>query len=69
MSAYRKEGNFEKPYGTANGIAMLLLVLGLIALEFFALVLLRNPAVILVNGIAIVFSPPASSCCSPTWRA
>ena len=55
MSAYRKEGNIEKPYGTANGIAMLLLVLGLIALEFFALVFLRNPPILVVNGIAIAF--------------
>jgi len=55
MSAYRKEGNFEKPYGTANGIAMLLLVIALIVLEFFFVVFLRNPVFILANAIAIVF--------------
>jgi len=30
-TAYRKEGNYEKPYTTLNGIAMLLLLLALVA--------------------------------------
>jgi len=33
MNTYRKEGTFEKPYTTMNGIAMLLLILVLIATE------------------------------------
>jgi regulator of protease activity HflC (stomatin/prohibitin superfamily) len=33
MNIYRKEGTFEKPYGTMNGIAMLLAILVLVAAE------------------------------------
>lgn len=33
MNTYRKEGTFEKPYRTLNGIAMLFLLFGLVAVE------------------------------------
>ncbi|HEY2629652.1 MAG TPA: SPFH domain-containing protein, partial [Usitatibacter sp.] len=33
MTAYRKEGNYEKPYTTLNGIAMLLLLIALVVVE------------------------------------
>ncbi len=54
MAEYRKEGNFEKPANTFNGIVMLLALLGLIALEVFAIVGIRHPAYILAAGLAIV---------------
>ena len=55
MSAYRKEGNYEKPYKTANGIAMLLLVIALVGVEVFLIAVLRNPILIVTNGVAIAF--------------
>src|SRR5262252_1768245 len=55
VKEYRKEGNFEKPYGSANGIAMLLLALGLILLEVGFIVVARNPILIVGNVLAIVF--------------
>jgi regulator of protease activity HflC (stomatin/prohibitin superfamily) len=51
MNTYRKEGTFEKTYTTLNGIAMLLLVLGLVVVEIVGF-----PAagrVFVVPGIAI----------------
>ncbi len=57
MSTNRREGTYEKPIVTANGIAMLLLVIGLVVLEIFLVAALRRaglaPAV--ANGIAIAF--------------
>lgn len=57
MTAYRKEGNVEKPAGTGNGIAMLLLLIALVAMEVAGIVAARNvfvvPAVII--GVAIAF--------------
>ena len=55
MAEYRKEGNFEKPAGTFNGIFMLMVLLGLIALEVFAIIGIRHPAPIVAAGLAIVF--------------
>jgi regulator of protease activity HflC (stomatin/prohibitin superfamily) len=54
VTPYRREG-FEKPYLTMNGIAMLLLVIGLIVLEVLAIVAVRNPVIIVANAFAIVF--------------
>jgi len=42
MADYRKEGTFEKPVATMNGIAMLLLLLAAVAAAFILVVLLRN---------------------------
>ncbi len=55
MTAYRKEGNFEKPAGTANGILMLAVLLGLVAAEIFAIAALRSPFLGVPTGLAIVF--------------
>lgn len=59
MSAYRKEGTHEKSYITANGIAMLLLLIGMVLVEGAGLVMLRQgfviPAIGLGLGIAIAF--------------
>jgi regulator of protease activity HflC (stomatin/prohibitin superfamily) len=57
MNTYRKEGTHEKAYGTANGIAMLLLLVGMIVALVAGLVAMRNafvwPAIVL--AVAIVF--------------
>jgi regulator of protease activity HflC (stomatin/prohibitin superfamily) len=55
MNDYRKEGTFEKPASTFNGISMLLVLLGLAVLEVFAVLNFRSPTVIVPLGIAIAF--------------
>jgi regulator of protease activity HflC (stomatin/prohibitin superfamily) len=54
MTAYRKEGNIEKPYTTMNGIAMLLLAVGLLVSElyFFRLMVAHDSPVPFI-GVAI----------------
>ncbi len=54
-TAYRKEGNFEKPYLTMNGIAMLLLLIALIVTTVagLAMLFLRGP-LLLGMGLAIL---------------
>ena len=58
MAEYRKEGNFEKPYTTMNGIAMLLLLIALIPVLIAAIIVVRNPAVIVGVAIAMAFIAP-----------
>jgi regulator of protease activity HflC (stomatin/prohibitin superfamily) len=57
MTSYRKDGNFEKPANTGNGIAMLLLLIALVAVEAVGILMARGafvwPAVII--GVAIAF--------------
>jgi len=53
MAEYRREGTFEKPYLTMNGIAMLLLLIALIAVELAGLALIRRGFVIPAIGVAI----------------
>jgi regulator of protease activity HflC (stomatin/prohibitin superfamily) len=57
MSQYRKEGNFEKPILTMNGIAMLLLLFALVALEVGGFALARQGfvAIGLAAALAIAF--------------
>ncbi|HEX4943064.1 MAG TPA: SPFH domain-containing protein [Usitatibacteraceae bacterium] len=55
MAQYRKEGNFEKPAATFNGIFMLAVVVGLAALEIFAVMGVRSPALIVPLALAIAF--------------
>lgn len=55
MAQYRKEGNFEKPASTFNGIAMLLALLALVGLLVFAILGARAPAIAVPLGIAVVF--------------
>jgi len=54
MADYRKEGNFEKPAGTLNGIFMLLVLLGLIVLLVLA-ILGRVPSAAVPLGLGIAF--------------
>lgn len=57
MTSYRKDGNFEKPANTGNGIAMLLMLIALIAVEVAGIIAARAafvvPAVLI--GVAIAF--------------
>jgi regulator of protease activity HflC (stomatin/prohibitin superfamily) len=57
MSTYRKEGTFEKPYLTMNGIAMLLLLLALIAAEIVGVIAMHGAfaRIAVAIAIAIVF--------------
>jgi regulator of protease activity HflC (stomatin/prohibitin superfamily) len=55
MADYRKEGNFEKPYLTLNGIAMLLLVIALGFAIPFAIFAMRAPLVGIPIAVAFVF--------------
>jgi regulator of protease activity HflC (stomatin/prohibitin superfamily) len=57
MSAYRKEGTFEKPYKTMNGIAMLLLLIVLIAAEIAGFAVMRRAFAIpgILTLVAIIF--------------
>ena len=57
MSQYRKEGTFEKPTRTANGIAMGLVLILMIGIEIALLVALRRPAgaaLLPMVGLALV---------------
>ena len=58
MSQYRREGNFEKPIATMNGIAMLLLLIGLIVLLVYAIAAIRNPYLGAALVLGIVFIAP-----------
>ncbi|HQZ45891.1 MAG TPA: SPFH domain-containing protein [Usitatibacteraceae bacterium] len=58
MAQYRKEGNFEKPVTTFNGIFMLVVLLGLVALEVFAITAVRAPVPIVALALGIVFVAP-----------
>jgi regulator of protease activity HflC (stomatin/prohibitin superfamily) len=58
MPAYRKDGTFEKPIATLNGIGMLLLLLA-VALAFPVTILfIRSPALIAVHALVIAFIAP-----------
>ena len=71
MSTYRREGTFEGTTTTLNGIAMLLLLLGLIAVEFLGLrfgqAAFLLPSVVI--GIAIVFIAPGFFMLQPNEAA
>ncbi|MGE0356623.1 MAG: SPFH domain-containing protein [Burkholderiales bacterium] len=58
MAQYRKEGNFEKPAATFNGILMLVVLLGLAAGLVFAIVVARAPVLAVAAGIGMVFVAP-----------
>ena len=55
MSDYRKSGNFEKPATTANGIVMLLLMIALVAFLVVLVTMVRQPAFIVADAVAIAF--------------
>jgi hypothetical protein len=55
MAEYRKEGNFEKPARTFNGIFMLMVMLGVVAFKIAILVGPRSPAIIGISILAVLF--------------
>ena len=57
MAEYRREGTYEKPYMTMNGIAMLLLLIALVAVEFAGFAFLHRAFVFIAIavGVAIGF--------------
>jgi regulator of protease activity HflC (stomatin/prohibitin superfamily) len=57
MSTYRKEGTFEKPYLTMNGIAALLLLVALIVAEIAGVIVMHAAfaRIAVVIALAIVF--------------
>jgi len=69
MTDYRKQGTFEKPITTMNGIAMLLGLLALIALEVFAVAAIRQPAVVVGIALAIAFVAPGFFMLQPNEAA
>jgi len=58
MTDYRKQGTFEKPLSTLNGIAMLLLLLALIVILVFSIVVMRQPVVVVGLALSIAFVAP-----------
>jgi len=58
MADYRKEGTYEKPVATMNGIAMLLLLLAAVAAAIILLFLFRNVRVAAGLGIIAAFIAP-----------
>lgn len=58
MAEYRREGTFERPTRTFNGIAMLLILIAAIAGAVAAVVLLRNPRLAIGFVIAVGFIAP-----------
>ncbi|HWH40349.1 MAG TPA: SPFH domain-containing protein [Usitatibacter sp.] len=55
MSAYRKDGTFEKPMATMNGIGMLLVLVVLVVLIPVMVMVLRAPSFIAADALAIAF--------------
>jgi regulator of protease activity HflC (stomatin/prohibitin superfamily) len=58
MSAYRKDGTFEQPIATANGIAMLLILIVLVLALPAAIIFLRSPVAIAAVALGIAFIAP-----------
>jgi regulator of protease activity HflC (stomatin/prohibitin superfamily) len=58
MVEYRKEGTFEKPASTVNGIGMLFLLIFLVLLIVGAVVFVRIPILLVGIGLSIAFISP-----------
>jgi len=69
MVDYRKEGNFEKPANTMNGIAMLFLLIFLAFALVGAIIVVRNPVVLAAIGISIAFVAPGFFMLQPNEAA
>ena len=69
MAEYRKQGTFEKPLVTMNGIAMLLGLFALVIVEAFAIVAIRSPVVIVAVALAIAFVAPGFFMLQPNVAA
>jgi regulator of protease activity HflC (stomatin/prohibitin superfamily) len=69
MVDYRREGTFEKPIGTFNGIAMLLLLIALAAGIVVGFAAMRNPVVGVACAIAAGFIAPGFFMLQPNQAA
>src|SRR5512140_43090 len=69
MSAYRKEGTFEKPMGSANGIAMLLVLIVLALALPVTIAFIRLPVLIVANALALLFIAPGFFMLQPNEAA
>ena len=69
MVEYRREGNFEKPASTMNGIAMLFLLIALVLLVIATVVAVRNPFMLAAFGVAIAFVAPGFFMLQPNEAA
>jgi len=58
MAEYRREGTFERPTRTFNGIAMLLLLIAIIAGAVFVVFVLRSPRLVPGFVVAVAFIAP-----------
>src|SRR6188768_2708355 len=58
MAEYRREGTFERPTRTFNGIAMLLLLIALIAGAVIVVFVLRSPRLVPGFVVAVAFIAP-----------
>jgi regulator of protease activity HflC (stomatin/prohibitin superfamily) len=56
MAEYRREATFEKTYITMNGIAMLLLIIALVAVEIAGGVFLRRAFIYIGIGVALAIA-------------
>ena len=69
MVEYRREGNFEKPASTMNGISMLFLLIALVLLVIATVVAVRNPFMLAAFGVAIAFVAPGFFMLQPNEAA
>ena len=69
MADYRKEGTYEKPITTFNGIAMLLLLIALIPVLIFTIAVLRNPVFIVAVAVTMAFIAPGFFMLQPNEAA
>ena len=58
MTSYRKEGNFEKPASSTNGIAMLVVIVIVFGLMLFAFIAARAPFVGIALTLVLAFIAP-----------
>jgi regulator of protease activity HflC (stomatin/prohibitin superfamily) len=69
MTEYRKEGIFEKPLTTMNGIAMVFVLIALVALLVLSVAVLRNPVFIVALALAVAFVAPGFFMLQPNEAA
>jgi regulator of protease activity HflC (stomatin/prohibitin superfamily) len=69
MAEYRKEGTYEKPITTFNGIAMLLLLIALIPVLVFTIAVLRSPVFIVPVAVTMAFIAPGFFMLQPNEAA
>src|SRR3982751_428797 len=69
MAEYRREGTYEKPIGTFNGIAMLLLGIALVAGIGIGFAVLRSPVIGIACAVGAAFVLPGFFMLQPNQAA